>query len=70
MFGVESPKGGKNKPIEISGQQADLHKGIKHEVNVDVITQLNRAADQLNPRELELLYKFDQMKKDGKWDNN
>ena len=56
MFGVASSKNGKNNGIEISGQQADLHPGIKNEVNLDVMAQLNRAADQLNPRELELLY--------------
>ena len=58
--GYAMQPGAKNKGnIEVAGMQADLHKGIRAEVNIDMQHQLNRAADQMNARERELLQKFD-----------
>ena len=61
------PASGKGKNFEVNGQEAEIHQGAKVEVNIDMRAQLNRAAEQLNDREYEMIAKFEKMKREGKW---
>ena len=46
--------------MEAVGMQAEMHQGMKPEgVNEDITVKLNRAANQLNDRERDLIAKFE-----------